>query len=60
MYRLMDNYGYDFYENEVLNGIFSTIVSVAAKGIKADRVLPVEEFQPLGGVNKQVRGACFG
>merc|ERR1711871_938287 len=42
MYKLMDNYGYDFYENDVLNGIFSTIVSVAAKGVKADRVLPVD------------------
>jgi pentatricopeptide repeat protein len=40
MYRLMDNYGYDFYENDVLNGIFKNIVNVAAKGIKADTAVP--------------------
>ena len=48
MYKLMDNYGYDFYENDVLNGIFSTIVSVAAKGVKADRVLPVDSNKVSG------------
>ena len=40
MYRLMDNYGYDFYENDVLNGIFKKIVNVAAKGINADKAIP--------------------
>ena len=40
MYRLMDGYGYDFYENDVLNGIFKKIVNVAAKGINADKAIP--------------------
>ncbi len=40
MYRLMDDYGYDFYENDVLNGIFKKIVNVAAKGINADKAIP--------------------
>ena len=28
--------GYDFYENNVLNGVFKRLVSVAAKGVDAD------------------------
>jgi hypothetical protein len=32
----MVRYGYDFYENDILNGVFKRLVSVAAKGISAD------------------------
>lgn len=36
MYRLMVHIGYDFYESEILNGIFKKIVSLAA--VKANLV----------------------
>ena len=36
LYRVMVRDGYDFYENNVLNGVFKRLVSVAAKGVDAD------------------------
>ena len=36
LYKVMVRYGYDFYENDILNGVFKRLVSVAAKGGQAD------------------------
>ena len=36
LYKVMVRYGYDFYENDMLNGVFKRLVSVAAKGVRAD------------------------
>ena len=36
LYKVMVRYGYDFYENDILNGVFKRLVSVAAKGVQAD------------------------
>lgn len=36
LYKVMVRYGYDFYENSVLNGVFKRLVSIAAKGVDAD------------------------
>ena len=48
MYRYMVKYGYDFYENTILNGVFKRLVSVASlsagvvKGLK--EAVPLSEF----------------
>ena len=56
MYRLMDNYGYDFYENDVLNGIFKNIVNVAAKGVNADKAIPFSvDVSDTSQTKKQVK-----
>ena len=36
LYKVMVRYGYDFYENDILNGVFKRLVSVAASGVAAD------------------------
>jgi hypothetical protein len=36
LYKVMVRYGYDFYENDILNGVFKRLVSVAATGVSAD------------------------
>jgi hypothetical protein len=36
VYRMMIQYQYDFYDNSVLNGVFTRLVNVAARGVDAD------------------------
>lgn len=44
LYKVMSRDGYDFYENSVLNEVFKRLVSVAAKGVKADLSLSGDTF----------------
>lgn len=41
LYRVMTRYGYDFYENDILNGMFKRLVNVAAEGVGAADIASV-------------------
>ena len=44
LYRLMLRYGYDFYENRVLNGIFKRLVEIATIGYDLDLKQAMTEY----------------
>lgn len=46
LYKRMANSGFDFYEQEVLNGVFKRLVEVAARGAGADLASPNTVVSP--------------
>ena len=36
LYKLMDRYGYEFYENPVLNAIFKRLISAGTVGLDVE------------------------
>ena len=58
LYKRMANNGFDFYEQEFLNGVFKRLVEVAAISAGADLASPTTVVSPLKGKIEVIPDPC--